>query len=146
MFCLCADFSSSWGDNQGLGKEGVWGDDLRWCRALCMQLCLLSFPSVRRAKWDQIALCARASLRDYRWGHPNEICCFLARGTYIIMLVLLFLCIINHTSMPKALVCLYEVTAFIKVDVCFVHGKVWIITKCNLRSTVLNEHSCDVFS
>lgn len=86
FFWLCADFSSCWGHNKGLGKEGFRGDDLRWCRPLCMQLCLLPFPSVCRAKRDQIALCSCSSVLDHRWGHTNAICCFLVRGAHFIKL------------------------------------------------------------
>ena len=89
IFCpkTFADFTSCCGDHQGLGKEGIWCYDIRWCRQVCVQLRLLSFPSFCRAEWDQIPFCARATLLDYKCRDPNAIRCFLVRGTCFYMLV-----------------------------------------------------------
>lgn len=88
-----ADFNSCWGDYKNIDKEGLWGDYLRWCRPICLQLCLLSLPSLCRTKWDKVTLRSCASLLNHRWGDPNAICSFLVGGTCYFMLVD---CIVVH--------------------------------------------------
>jgi len=87
FFSPHADYSSCWGDHKVLGKERLWGDDIRWCRPICVQLCLLPFPSVCRAKWDKVSLCACTSFLDHRRGDSDAICCFLVGGTCFFVLV-----------------------------------------------------------
>jgi hypothetical protein len=82
------DHSSRPGAHKDLDKERLWGDDIWWCWPICMQLCLLPFTSVCRAKWDKVSLCACTSVLDHRWGDANAICCFLVGGTCFFVLII----------------------------------------------------------
>lgn len=88
-FLLFPDRASCRGDHKGIGKNGLWSDDIGWCWAICLQLCVLSFLVLRRAEWNQITICTCAPLLYYRRGDSNAICCFIAGSTGHIIQVLI---------------------------------------------------------
>lgn len=84
---LPADLSSSGGNNEDTGKEGIRSDDFRWCWSVRVQLCLLPFPPPSRRERHQITICSCSSLLNYRWRDPDAIYCFLVRSTCIFKLL-----------------------------------------------------------
>ena len=84
-----ADYSSCWRDNKGLGEEGLWGDNIRWCRSFCVQLCLLPLTEICRTEQDLFTLCSRSSFRRCGWGDSDEIHCFSPGGTHFCLQVML---------------------------------------------------------
>lgn len=88
VFTLSVDFSSRGGNDQGIGKDGIWCNGLWWCRPVCMQLRILPFLAFCRTEWHPITICTRAPLPNHRRGDTNAICCFFAGATRHFILVL----------------------------------------------------------
>lgn len=84
---LPADLSSSGGNNQDIGKEGIRSNDVGWCWSVRVQLCLLPFPPPSRRERHQITICSCSSLLNYRWRDPDAIYCFLVRSSCIFKLL-----------------------------------------------------------